>query len=58
MSILIKEEEDNGIHNNSSVIPTLDLYQATYLSADWTLPKDARHYRPELNRTMLQWFYQ
>ncbi|CAB9522725.1 expressed unknown protein [Seminavis robusta] len=35
----------------------LDLYEATYLSADWLFPSDGRHYRPDLNRLMLQWFY-
>jgi hypothetical protein len=35
----------------------LDLYEATYLSADWLFPSDGRHYRPDLNRFMLQWFY-
>jgi hypothetical protein len=35
----------------------LDIYEATYLSADWTLPGDGRHYRPELNQLMLSWFY-
>lgn len=35
----------------------LDLYEASYLSADWLFPSDGRHYRPDLNRYMLQWFY-
>lgn len=35
----------------------LDLYKATYLSADWLFPSDGRHYRPDLNRLMLSWFY-
>ncbi|CAJ1946238.1 unnamed protein product [Cylindrotheca closterium] len=38
-------------------IPVLDLFDATYLSADKLYPSDGRHYRPELNRKMLQWFY-
>lgn len=38
-------------------IPFLDIYQATYLSADWLFPSDGRHYRPDLNRLMLSWFY-
>jgi len=38
-------------------VPTLDLFQATYLSADWTLPGDGRHFQPELNQKMLGWFY-
>lgn len=39
-------------------IPVLDLFDATFLSADKLYPSDGRHYRPELNRKMLQWFYQ
>jgi hypothetical protein len=35
----------------------LDIYEATHLSADWTLPGDGRHYRPELNQLMLSWLY-
>lgn len=38
-------------------IPMLDLFDATFLSADKLYPSDGRHYRPELNRKMLQWFY-
>ena len=38
-------------------VACLDIYEATYLSADWTLPGDGRHYRPELNERMLSWFY-
>lgn len=37
-------------------VQTLDLYEATYLSADWTLPGDGRHYQPEFNAKMLSWF--
>jgi hypothetical protein len=33
----------------------IDVFEATYLSADWTLPGDGRHYRPELNQRMLSW---
>jgi len=33
------------------------LWQPTYLSADWLYPSDGRHYRPDLNRMMLSWFY-
>jgi hypothetical protein len=39
-------------------VPVLDVYEATYLAADWTLkPEDAKHYGPELNKLMLNWFY-
>jgi hypothetical protein len=44
-------------NTNESTISMLDIYEATYLSADWTLPGDGRHYRPELNQLMLSWFY-
>ena len=42
---------------NDLQISVLDLFDATYLSADKLYPSDGRHYRPELNRKMLQWFY-
>jgi hypothetical protein len=35
-------------------VPFLDIYDATYVSADWTLPGDGRHYRPALNQALLQ----
>ena len=39
-------------------VPVLDVYEATYLAADWSKdPSDARHYYPELNLRMLNWFY-
>ncbi|KAL3925397.1 MAG: hypothetical protein SGILL_000433 [Bacillariaceae sp.] len=38
-------------------VPFLDLYEATYLSADLLYPSDGRHYKPDLNRKMLGWFY-
>ena len=39
-------------------VPVLDVYEATYLAADWSrTPSDARHYGPELNLRMLNWFY-
>ena len=38
-------------------IPFLDIYDATYLSAAWHRPLDSRHYRPQLNEMMLNWFY-
>jgi hypothetical protein len=33
------------------------LYEATHLSADQLYPSDGRHYKPDLNRKMLSWFY-
>lgn len=38
-------------------VPFLDIYEATYLSASWTLPGDGRHYSPDLHQHMLRWFY-
>uniref|UniRef100_A0A7S4EQL6 Uncharacterized protein n=1 Tax=Pseudo-nitzschia australis TaxID=44445 RepID=A0A7S4EQL6_9STRA len=38
-------------------VPMIDLYEATYLSADLLYPSDGRHYKPDLNRKMLSWFY-
>ena len=38
-------------------VPMLDLYDATHLSADQLYPSDGRHYKPDLNRKMLRWFY-
>ena len=35
----------------------LDVYQATYLSADHTYIGDGRHYLPYLNTMILNWFY-
>ena len=49
--VVLEEQQ----HDNNLVF--LDLYEATYLSADWLFPSDGRHYRPDLNRYMLQWFY-
>jgi hypothetical protein len=42
---------------NELNVPFLDLYEATYLSADRLYPSDGRHYKPDLNRMMLSWFY-
>ena len=42
---------------NELDVPMLDLYDATHLSADQLYPSDGRHYRPDLNRKMLSWFY-
>jgi hypothetical protein len=49
----ITEEECAEMGN----IVFLDLYEASYLSADWLFPSDGRHYRPDWNRLMLQGFY-
>ena len=38
-------------------VPMLELYDATHLSADQLYPSDGRHYKPDLNRKMLSWFY-
>jgi hypothetical protein len=38
-------------------VPMLDLYEGTYLSSHRLYPSDGRHYRPDLNRLMLNWFY-
>ena len=38
-------------------VPFLDIYEATYLSASWTLSGDGRHYSPALHRHVLDWFY-
>lgn len=38
-------------------VPMLDLYDATHLSADQLYPSDGRHYKPDLNRKMINWFY-
>ena len=35
----------------------LDVYQATYLSADHTYIGDGRHYLPYLNTMIMNWFY-
>jgi hypothetical protein len=42
---------------NELGIEMLDLYEATYLLADWTLPDDGRHFKSDANRKMLNWFY-
>jgi hypothetical protein len=42
---------------DSKCVPCIDLWEATYVSADWTLPGDGRHYRPEFNQLMLGWLY-
>ena len=58
--IVMQEQRQQSLKKNVGDNPPilfLDLYEATYLSADWLFPSDGRHYRPDLNRLMLQWFY-
>lgn len=38
-------------------IPFLDVYDAYKLSGDWSFPSDGRHYRPELNQVIFNWFF-
>jgi hypothetical protein len=38
-------------------IPFIDLFDAYYLSADWTVWSDGRHYVSEFNRRVLNWLY-
>jgi hypothetical protein len=38
-------------------IPFVDLFEAYYLSADWTMWSDGRHYVGEFNRKVLDWCY-
>lgn len=38
-------------------VPVLDLYNATYLSAEQLQFADGRHFSPEFNKLMLNWFY-
>jgi hypothetical protein len=38
-------------------VPVLDVFEASYLSADWTLPGDGRHYDLAYNKMILSWYY-
>ena len=38
-------------------VPVLDVFEASYLSADWTLPGDGRHYDLAYNKMVLSWYY-
>jgi hypothetical protein len=38
-------------------IPFIDLFEAYYLSADWTMWSDGRHYVSDFNQRVLSWFY-
>ena len=51
---LYHEQKDLMSELNVSV---MDTYEASYLSADWLVPGDGRHYQSEFNGLMLSWFY-
>jgi hypothetical protein len=38
-------------------VPILNVLEASYLSADWTLAGDGRHYKTAYNKMVLSWFY-
>jgi hypothetical protein len=38
-------------------VPVLDVFEGSYLSADWTLEDDGRHYDLAYNKEVLSWFY-
>ena len=38
-------------------VPYLDIYDSSYISADWHYPTDGRHYRPEINQYWFTSFY-
>jgi hypothetical protein len=38
-------------------VPVLDVFEASYLSADWTLEGDGRHFHLAYNEMVLSWFY-
>jgi hypothetical protein len=38
-------------------VPVLDVLEGSYLSADWTLTGDGRHYLLAYNKLVLSWFY-
>jgi hypothetical protein len=42
---------------NELEIPFIDLYEATYLSGNWMMDGDGRHYRRWLNEEMFSWSY-
>ena len=35
----------------------LDIYESSFLNADWSKPGDAIHFRPPFNKRMIEWFY-
>ena len=38
-------------------VPFLDVYEAYYLSSEWCLTGDGRHYNGELTNQMIHWFF-
>jgi hypothetical protein len=38
-------------------VPVLDVYEASYLSADRSMLGDGRHFDLEYNKKVLSWFY-
>ena len=38
-------------------VPLLDVYEASYLSAFQTKPKDGRHYTKEFNRLLVNYLF-
>jgi hypothetical protein len=38
-------------------VPVLDVYEASYLSADRSMQGDGRHFNLEYNKMVLSWFY-
>jgi hypothetical protein len=40
---------------NALQVPILDIYEASYLSADHTLPGDGRHYSDDFNAMTMNW---
>jgi hypothetical protein len=38
-------------------VPVLDVYEASYLSADRSMPGDGRHFDLPYNKMILSWFY-
>ena len=58
----LHEQQQNLIQNmnanhTSWQVTYLDLYEAYYLSADYSLPGDGRHYSAALDRVLFNWFY-
>jgi hypothetical protein len=38
-------------------VPVLDVFEGSYLSSDWTLKGDGRHFHRAYNEMVLSWFY-
>jgi hypothetical protein len=38
-------------------VPVLDVFEGSYLSSDWTLKGDGRHFHLAYNKMVLSWFY-